>query len=659
MSIASSEQRCLKGSIVTVLDTGDTDRPFRAWADLVAPDKNGMEASRARILLEAPAGTDLQAGDDIWGIGRKVSSGIETVPNKIILASDGQVDRRLRGQVEGGAALRAFGQILADNTPEDRPGSIALSRLTPNTLLIARGKADIPDPITDWAARLTDGLANRSTRMVMPVDAPTGRTALEDLLTRDLPQQYAEQMASSLAQQAEQDPAGHWFVTSARGRVRPHDYALAVVKPYDITRTASDLWEGLSQYQMPGFMPRNCPDLQTMRRFTAAHEMAHTVQEDFDIAHQGPPHHINKKESFADAFALLAMARDGADADSLESLVQMREASLIPATLLTHFTGPAARAALDHVRKTDLSCASNHDLARKAAQIATDHALTEQQWTDLHHIRKKVLEDGGCRYAESQNPANPYLLQDITGGVLPANLINAAMQANPDQFGEWKSAFSSALNATKEISYTAGMLQDETLKNSAVTEYVDDLSAVISDLKDKHPSFGHAVLRRQSDGLNWLLSATPPDHLKQLKAEMDQAISLQSKRLPEPEGTDPKASESIALSTLERGQTTGLFIDCLKQSTAQRRSDFINAIKAEHEAITATPIDHKAVEALQAKRSEIGLCIGLIDTPDNAMTDLITDSAQRVLIGRGTLDSSKLVEALKFAAPSPTAPPAP
>lgn len=264
--------------------------------------------------------------------------------------------------------------------------------------------------------------------------------------------------------------------------------------------TGTAFFSRISGLSSSGFAPRAPFVPGFIRAYEVANELAHTLQPKHGIALGRSRGGLHLQECFADCFSILALARHGADFDSLDQLVASRDAKILTGNL-TDWTGPAARAALKSARalhdKGELAGQTTDQMLTLAAQLARTHALPESGLRTVIDRRRRVLEAYGITtFGDDGILAQDGKISDPTGGVETVELLSIALRAPDKPLKATALLFVQALDGLPKIAYMPRELRQPTPRREALEAYRQDIERCLADAVNS-PGLPDAIWTRE------------------------------------------------------------------------------------------------------------------------------------------------------------------
>lgn len=448
-----------------------------------------------QILLRSPHEIRAEAGDELLIEGRFLPPQGRNLPRNFEVLPPA-LKPRLQACLLQNASVHSFG-AMADR--EDRPilqvlracssQGLALDFLAPGLCRINRvGVSE--DPVLQWLRGLLDGVSCEvPITLIDPrnflVSYGKGRVTKEKRLRENKRIRRALKKALPLAK--------HHFITkdyavgARRGRAvsswrriqdKPRTYIRQkIVMPDNPYRSASSVWAGYTGLPTFAFAPKKLPNMEHYRHFVAAHEAAHAMQYEFgQTTLTKCPAATQRHECFADAFAILATLQKMGDAETLATIANYRHQKILTSQTLSHYTGPAAEAALqlglDLQVKGKLQHLTAQDMLQEAEKIVKQHGLSRSAYAQLRRKRHRLLWKYGLKRRKH-------------GAIHTEALIAMLKRRKPDSapyqlLGDEAWRFTRALQALEATSYSPQDLARAKNRQAALALYAEDMAESLS-----------------------------------------------------------------------------------------------------------------------------------------------------------------------------------
>jgi hypothetical protein len=514
----------VRGTVGRILHDGSGTEPFRAIVelrphlfDLMIRPQLGKTINKTCIITSKQP-LNVQPGDDIYATGVLFPSGDHALPSEIVIADDAPVFNRVRGQIEKGAEIKAFGTETAQQ--KLRPGMITTGKTAPagkpaqfgvtkQGVVTVTAVTETRDDAISWASKLYKGIPSAGSISIIDpmaflpeadwMDGKFGSGRRErnrvrgntEKLQRFLPESTPEMVAGAMAKYIAVSPglALPMLFDGVPGSERLAKEGFVV--PFSPFFSSTLLWAGLSSLSANSFSPKFSVQPELQKAFIIAHEMAHTVQASYGIIHGRDIAGINLGEKFADSFACLAVAQKTGDIETLRNMARIRHNHLFLGGL-THWTGPAFDDAVALAEKLmqdgRLATMTAHEMLQTAHNIAQTHRLSQDEVYDIVSRRADVYDKVGIKTAgpgwlmrtlmkkRGYDPRVGHAL-DETGGRVAVPAIESALKEKNSPLGRWAPYFAKSVAALHATAWDLSELTDDATREKALQIYRNDLEA--------------------------------------------------------------------------------------------------------------------------------------------------------------------------------------
>ena len=395
-----------------------------------------------RLISPWPLAAD--PGDDVRVTGERIVEAAGPHP-AIRIDRPPRLLPRLTAQMRD-AELRGFGPKAAA-----RPGLVAamalglrlvLGRARDGRHCVIRSVDRTGDAVLSWGADLIARAAPESPLFILdPLAFDHGWSPLMGtraeriaaMMKNRLPAMLGDE-AGRLSRDLGERAAGNTTLYHARGAVGP-----AVVQPYDPGETGIGKFQSYTRLPAAHWLPRRIVPADWRRRYTLAHELAHTAQHLYGFGREdqeGDSHRRHRMECFADGFAILTLAQAGAPREVLQDMIDHRRIGLAAAPT-GYYTAPVGDAALAAVDAGRSIGADPRALLALAAELADRHALSALDFGRLDGERKLALLKAGIATRDSGLGAMTLRVAD---GEAARLAMAAAAAAGPILSAHWPAA---------------------------------------------------------------------------------------------------------------------------------------------------------------------------------------------------------------------------
>lgn len=489
----------LQGTVVEVFCHGRCDgkRP----AQILIEDAEIKHAGH--ILLTAHLLLDLAAGDDVIFEGVLIPSGDDMVADQFYLTAPALDHPRYAEIVAAGKRISGFAEAkLHSLAPEviqrrgrgRRPGQAAALpggvKLSPPQKTADATLHWVKTSLGDFPHRALDCLMDP--RACLPANLSPAHFDLTDmqaiaerlqhhmrlLLKRTVPERARESLTEFIYEEGglHQEPVSQ--------ESRPHYPRAAcdlpdigITVPFQVGETALGLFQSVAQLPAGAFWPKQFLPLAATRRFFTAHEMAHLVQTDYGFTRTALARRPALAEAFADAFATLALMRDGAEDDAtLTQIADYRAASLLThgGSYVTHRVIHAARAQGQRLRQAGLlEEMETAALLSLAADIARQKTPKAAEIRQFHRERNRFLRQAGLDI-----PPDPQGEKTVPLYLAPAarHAVQSALCAGQrQQMGSAAPWLEEAVAAMDRIAYHPQQMTQPAFLKACMENYAAEL----------------------------------------------------------------------------------------------------------------------------------------------------------------------------------------
>ncbi|GAB5387693.1 MAG: hypothetical protein Alpg2KO_06610 [Alphaproteobacteria bacterium] len=514
----------VSGTVMNILHDGSNGQPMRVMIQWSKSRgfMQGRGLKSAYVTFNKPQ--DIKPGDDLHLVARKRPSHGMFQPDQYIVDEDVPVQMRLKHQLQDGAQIKSFGQKIAANG--QRPGWIAATKslalgvfgVKPGSeshCVVLRPATSCDNEALNWATGLLDGVPQHGPTFVIEPEEfalrqPTAKEQEElknsprraekriqklmnqelfERLRPSLPQMLDDKWVHSLV--AQRRSAGiNQTVGPAQGQ-HAHSAGVSVIKPYNPYASGHSFYTGLTGLSSFVFVPKVTLDAKWRHAFTTAHELAHSIDEEFGIRGGQGAADVLKRENFADAFALMAMVQRDGNLDNANVLAAYRSMLVVAGGGLDHWTGPVAceavRRAGELMQAGKLKSMSGVDLAHEAARLTKRLSFTEQQLGDLVGRRAQVFRRYKLPLKTDKKDGITYVSR-IDGGRGAVTAIANALRDAPDSLGQWQPIFKAGIEMVQNLTITPKQLEDDPQKQvEAVRLYRKDIRNSLEGLTNRRP----------------------------------------------------------------------------------------------------------------------------------------------------------------------------
>ncbi|GAB5387692.1 MAG: hypothetical protein Alpg2KO_06600 [Alphaproteobacteria bacterium] len=635
----------ISATLIEILHDGTGSEPWRAL---------GETPGGATVMLTARQALDLKPGDDFIGVGVAVPATDPNIPIEIFVSDPRPVGTRFKAMADPRAICRQFGL-----KPEHgkRPGAIAAlkhglkdlaRRWTNQGRSNRRAETASSDPAIRWAAKMFRDLPGEGNIVVIdPAVLTTGESRLAvlkeeadeylSLTDRWRNRRTLDRIRKRLVEalpthlQADVDDALILSVlhgeplnfTGKTDNPNGRNHRMSIVIPFGDLETGWSDFTGFAQLDASQFLPKRTLHRKFRRMVAIAHELAHGVQEEFGIELGGEGVLGNMSESFVDAFAALAVAKETRDWKQLRLYADQRLACML-CDDMEHSCGLATRAAVNRARAMEkagkLDGMTTRDLLIEARRIASRHAISPADGAEIQKLKQDIFAEVGIDSIDGS--------VGIEDSVEAYRAIAYALGERPEVFGRHAAKFRATIKAIREISHVPGPKPDLEKLIKAVNSYETDLRRVTKQAVRDPADLSRMIQLEQERLFLSCIDLEPEDIAIAAKLNWDDeeerqelldlpAAALFAARL----GKIKPELEQMAVDAAEAAKKSDPQDEPKPGATVIRRAHRIN------HAVAAF--------AMPASR-RMGILINTMKEESKALSDLLEDPDKPGIVGRAS-----------------------